>query len=346
MKRLLPLLVVVALAGALLAPLASPDHRAQAQGVFGCPFDSQRDCDRLIDAIDNTATIESVYVSEFVVNLTVAVDDNPANLGFVASGPTTIGENGDVVGLEWAAVLDTNDNPNPFNLRLVDGVLYVDIRPNEDDDSWLAYDPVDVGTEGLTDLTGIFNTLNFGRLMTALNDIGDGVRWSVGGQTEVDGQPAYLYYARFSTASLLQTSYVYEQIKLFMVQILQDLGLDLLEDEALSFLVDLVVTTVADQLGGTDFTLEWVVGDAEPLIYGLSLVGEGAIDLSVLGTFDEGMSALPGDFSYQLDVAIDLSDHNAIYQIERPEMVEGAGTALINELLQILFGLLPDGVSA
>jgi hypothetical protein len=339
MRRWIPIVMIIVMVFVMM-----PVEQTKAQGVFGCPLPDQQDCDLLIAAVENTSQLQAVNVDNLALGLLISFPDNINIVEISANGPTVLDDEGDVSQARWDAALTSNEDVSPFKLILKDGSLYVDVQPSDETSDWLAIDPSDVGAGDIVDLTFLFNTLNFRNLVDVLNDIGEGVVWTRGPDTDIKGEPGSVFFAEFSTATLVQTSYFYEQVKVFIIDLARSAGLGSLDEDTTSFIIDFFVDVLADELGAANFRVKWVIGQQTQSLYALSIDGRGDIDLSVLAPV---LELGPEEaFSYTVNVNVNLSQHNLPVAVEVPENRVGAGAAAFDGLLQLLLDLIFGGQAA
>ena len=333
MRRWIPIVMIIVMVLVLV-----PTTSTQAQGVFGCPFTNQQDCDLLLSAVQNTGELDTVNIDDISLGLLVTFDDSINVVELSANGPTVLNEEGDVSQARWDAALMSNDDISPFKLILKDGSLYVDVKPSDDTSDWLAIDPSDVGAGEIVDFTFLFNTLNFKNLVDVLNDVGDGVVWTKGMDTDIKGEVASVYFAEFSTSSLVQTSYFYQQVKVSIVDLARGAGLGNIDEDTTSFIIDFLVDILADQLGAANFRVKWIIGQQSQQLYALSIDGRGDIDLGLLAPVLDLKQ--DGGFSYTVNINVNLSAHNQPVEVTIPENRVGAGAAAFDGILQFILELL------
>lgn len=329
------LVIGLALMGSVLGPVFQPTPTAHAQGIFGCPLPSQQDCDLLLSAVDNMRALESVHVDEIGLQALIMADGRPTSIELSASGPTHLHPNGDVANLEWRVEPRVGGGTLPFVLRVVDGIVYLDVEPNNPNNDWLGYDGTAVGT-GQPDLTGVFNTLNFGNLIGILNEVSDGVEWTVQPDTRLNGQDMAVFEARFSVASLVRTTYAYRQLELLLGILAQQLGFRQVDQNLVEFALDFIITGLSQQLGGTDFAITWLIGRDDQQIHRLDLRGAARIDLLFLSFLVNDVGLLPEEVQFNLQLSVALNEHNAAPTVTAPENVTMVDPALIQRLLDEL----------
>ncbi len=321
-----------------LVPVATAPQTASAQGIFGCPFDSQRDCDLFINAVENTAGLSSVNVDELSFNMIMLADNRPTSVQVLAEGPTYFDENGDIADLDWTTNLMVEGVRMPFNFRNADGTLYFDVEPNNENNAWLSYDSDQMGT-GFINLSNILTLLTIDQLVETLNEVGDGVTWSRGEDITVNGQPAGVFYAEFSSASLVTTSFAYEQMTLLLSDVFDSVGISL-DADTTEFILDFVVSTLRSQLGGADFQITWIIGLEDEMVYSLNIAGGADINTSVLSFLGGELAlSLPNELSFNLEMDVALSQHNAAPAVTVPDNVEaveyGAIEGIFGEFLDL-----------
>lgn len=335
---LLPFVMITTLI-VMLVPASTPPHSAKAQGIFGCPFESQRDCELFINAVENTAALNSVNIDNLSLNMIMLVDNRPTSLQVSTQGPTYFAEDGAIANLDWANNLSVEGVQMPFNLRQVDGLLYFDVEPNNANNDWLSYNSDQMGT-GFINLSNILTLLTLDQLVETLNEVGDGVTWSRGEDITANGQPAAVFNAKFSSASLVQTSFVYEQLTLLLADIFDTVGLAL-DADTTKFILDFVISTLRTQLGGADFEVIWVVGIEDALVHSLNIQGGLDIDTSFLSILGDGLAlSLPNEFGLNMEIDLALSQHNEADTISVPENVEAVEYDAIEELFSEFLDLL------
>lgn len=327
-------------------PTTTSTQTASAQGIFGCPFDSQRDCDLFINAVENTAGLSSVNVDELSLNMIMLADNRPTSLQALAAGPTYFNEDGDISDLDWDANLMVEGVRMPFYVRNANGTLYFDVEPNNVNNAWLSYNSDQMGT-GFINLSNILTLLTIDQLVETLNEVGDGVTWSRGEDITVNGQPAGVFYAEFSSASLVTTSFAYEQLTLLLTDIFETVGVSL-DANTTEFILDFVISTLRTQMGGADFQVTWIIGLEDELLHSLNIAGGADLNTSILSLIGGELAlALPNELNFNLEMDVALSQHNAAPAVTVPENIEsveyGAIEEIFGEFLDLFLGdLIPS----
>ena len=334
LRWVLPFLLIVVLVG-LSVPTAPPS--AQAQGIFGCPFESQADCELLIAALDNTRALDTVHIDDLSLVAFFLADSANTTVQASVSGPTVLTD-GDVTSTDWASEIVFGSTDAKWGLRLLDGVLYVDTDTRDAASPWYEYDPSSFGA-GSFDVPGLISTVTLSDLLDILNEVGDGVTWTRGQDTRINGVAVGMFTAEFSTASLVSTAFANEQITNLLLSVIDLIGLDAIDADILQFVLDFLIDMLQDQLGGATFEITWLVGIDDEQLYGLSIEGNASLDLTLLSMFVGAIGeALPSQLSVTFDLNLNLSEHNAAVSIDIPENVEGAGSAIFDELFKGLLG--------
>ena len=310
---------------------STPPQTAAAQGIFGCPFESQRDCELFINAVENTAGLSSVNVDNLSFNMIMLADNRPSSVQVIAQGPTYFDAEGNISDLDWATNLMVEGVRMPFNFRNANGVLYFDVEPNNANNAWLSYNSDQLGT-GFIELNNILTLLTMNQLVDTLNEVGDGVTWSRGEDTTVDGQPAAVFQAEFSSASLVTTSFVYEQFTLLLTDLFDSVGLSLNADTT-EFILNFVISTLRGQVGGADFEVTWVIGIEDEVVYALNLAGGADINTAILSFLGGELSlGLPNELGFNLELDVQLSQHNEANIVAVPENIEAVEYGAIQEI--------------
>lgn len=339
LRRMNTLLITAFVSSLIWVPVFGEPANTEAQGVFGCPLPRQSDCELLIDGIDNAQALKSAYVDALQVMVTLEIDGDPIAFEVSASGPTTFVESGEINAADWNADIKLDSFSLPLAFRLVGGKIFLDVEPNNADNSWLAYDP-DQFEMGGPDLTSFFNTFTFESLVSILNEVGDGVDWTTGRDVGVNGQDAAVFNADCSTASLIRTSFAYDQLVALALAAVEQVGFDSIDSNLLEFGMDFLITTLSDQLGGADFRITWVIGRDDRQIYELTMSGDATIDPLFVSFLVGDTVLLPNEIAWDVALNVKLSRHNTVAAIVPPQDVSMLDPKLIEPLLDLLFNQL------
>lgn len=312
------------------------------QGDFDCPTTLVNDgCDILVASQTAMNNVESIQVKSYSFRVELDLDEEITSLVSSGSGSLMM-DSGTIVAADFNledATFTSEEASFMGNgtLRLVDQVVYLGIRDDEENIAW-------AGIEVKLDSAGLALFDGFSELISELNDVPTVVSWAQDEDVVVNDTPMAVFYVDFSARGLLQSSVFVEWLAGGLTETLSEsIGEDLISPALATVVVSELANQLSEDIGDEYiFRITQIISLEDYLIQEISV----ELDFTMRLDFLRGLSIeldeqIPETITIKVDAEAILGEYDSAVTIESPESYEDVS----DELVGVVEGIISDFVA-